>query len=102
MPTCTTASDCEVYAAPPSLCGFAPAIDNWTVTVCANWGDVHDLVPNGTDCPPLDHEACNLGYTGRARVCTERGVCADGCFKESDCGADESCTSPGDEVGDCE
>lgn len=101
MPACTTASDCEVYGAPPSLCGFAPAIDNWSVTVCNNWGDAHHLVPEGTDCPPLDHEACNLGYAGREAVCTEQGVCASGCFKESDCPSDLDCSSPGDTAGEC-
>ena len=101
MPACTTASDCEVYGAPPSLCGFAPAIDNWTVTVCSNWGDLHQLIPEATDCPPLDHEACNLGFAGRERVCSEQGVCETGCFKESDCPADQDCSSPGDTVGEC-
>lgn len=101
MPSCKTASDCEVYGAPPSLCGFSPAIDNWTVTVCANWADGHELLPTGTECPPLDHEACNLGYANREVVCGPEGVCAGGCFKEGDCPDGTSCSSPGDELGEC-
>jgi hypothetical protein len=101
MPVCTTATDCELYGAPPSVCGYSPAIDNWSVTVCANWGGDHDLLPAGTDCPPLDHETCNLGYLGRANVCTPEGVCDEGCFSEGDCGADEDCSSQGDDLGEC-
>jgi hypothetical protein len=101
MPACTTAGDCEIYGAPPSLCGYAPAIDNWSVTVCAAWGGAHELLPEGSDCPPLDHEACNLGYTRREVVCAPEGVCAVGCFKESDCPDGTSCSSTGDELGDC-
>ncbi len=101
MPSCASAGECEVYGAPPSLCGYAPAIDNWSVTVCANWGDGHTLLPEGTDCAPLDHQACNLGYAKRESVCSQEGVCAGGCFKESDCGDDEDCSSTGDELGEC-
>lgn len=101
MPACTTAGDCEIYGAPPSLCGYAPAIDNWSVTVCASWGGGHELLPEGSDCPPLDHEACNLGYARRETVCTPEGVCAGGCFKESDCQDGTSCSSTGTDLGDC-
>jgi len=34
-------------------------------------------------------------------VCSEQGVCETGCFKESDCPADQDCSSPGDTVGEC-
>jgi hypothetical protein len=101
MPVCTSAGECEVYGAPPSLCGYAPAVDNWSVTVCANWGDEHELLPEGTDCAPLDHQTCNLGYAKREVVCSAEGVCAPGCYSESDCSDDRDCSSTGDELGDC-
>ncbi len=101
MPVCASVTDCLVYGAPPSSCGFATAIDNWSVTVCANWGAEQRLPPIGTDCAPFDHAACHLGYAGRARVCSENGVCTAGCFTSSDCPGGGSCSSDGATVGEC-
>ncbi len=100
-PVCESATDCEPFGAPPSLCGFAPAVDNWGVTVCASWGAQHELVPNDSDCAPFEHGDCNLGYAHRAHVCTVEGLCADGCFGSIDCPEEESCSSDGSTLGAC-
>ena len=101
MPTCQSAINCSIYQAPPSMCGYTQAIDNWGVTVCAEWGAVHQLPPLSTDCLPYDHEACNLGYQGTARVCSEQGLCTGGCYTNSDCPAGTSCTGQG-QLGTCQ
>lgn len=101
MPTCQTAINCAPYQAPPSMCGYTQAIDNWGVTVCAEWGAAHQLTPLATDCLPYDHEACNLGYLGTARVCSEQGVCTGGCYTNSDCPMGTSCTGQG-MLGSCQ
>jgi hypothetical protein len=93
MPACASASDCTKYGAPPSLCGYTKAIDDWGVTVCADWGSEHALVPPGSDCAPPEHEDCNLGYPHEEHVCTTQGVCAIGCYASVDCPADKTCTS---------
>jgi hypothetical protein len=100
MATCQTAVDCLPYGAPPSLCGFTKAVDNWDVTVCAGWGDQHLLMPVGTDCVPFDHEACNLGYSNREIVCSQIGLCTQGCFTNDDCSPNISCSSQG-ALGTC-
>jgi hypothetical protein len=101
MPTCTTATDCSSFDAPPSACGYAIAIDNWDVTVCGDWADAHELMPIDTDCLPFDHPACNLGYQGRERVCSELGVCKVGCYTNADCGQSRVCSSQGT-LGSCQ
>jgi hypothetical protein len=101
MPTCQTAVDCVLYEAPPSKCGFTRAVDNWGVTVCANWGDAHQLKPDGTDCLPFDHKACNLGYQQMQSVCTEQGICAVGCYVNNDCPDGQECSSQGT-LGNCQ
>ena len=101
MPSCDTAVDCGRYDAPPSRCGFTRAVDNWGVTVCAEWGEAHALMPDGTDCLPFDHPACNLGYQQRQSVCSEQGVCAVGCFTTSDCPDGQTCNSQGS-LGQCQ
>ncbi|MEM1031234.1 MAG: hypothetical protein AAGN82_12865 [Myxococcota bacterium] len=101
MPTCDQASDCTAYTAPPSRCGFTQAIDNWDVTVCAEWADQHQLKPPGVDCLPFDHTACNLGYLGRETICTEQGVCANGCYTSPDCPSGTSCSAQGT-LGTCQ
>jgi hypothetical protein len=101
IPACATASDCAPFTAPPSLCGYTTAVDNWDVTVCAHWGENHQVTPAGTDCLPFDHAACNLGYPGRAIVCTEQGVCAAGCFTDGDCPSGQTCPDGG-ALGNCQ
>jgi hypothetical protein len=101
MPTCSTAGDCSIYTAPPSKCGYTTAVDNWDVTVCAEWGDAHKLMPVGTDCLPFDHSACNLGYQHMASVCTEQGICAEGCYTPADCPDGMSCSTQG-ALGNCQ
>lgn len=101
MPTCETAVDCVLYDAPPSQCGFARAADNWGVTVCAEWGASHTLKPDGTDCLPFDHPACNLGYQQQQTVCTEQGVCAQGCYVNNDCADGQTCSAQG-ALGNCQ
>jgi hypothetical protein len=101
MPTCTTAVDCSSYDAPPSACGYALAVDNWDVTACSDWADKHELMPIDTDCLPFDHPACNLGYPGRERVCSELGVCKIGCYTNADCGQSRICSSQGT-LGQCQ
>ena len=101
MPTCTTAVDCSPFGAPQSQCGFTQAIDNWDVTVCADWGDAHQLMPVNTDCLPFDHTACNLGYPHSELVCTEQGICANGCYINNDCPSGEAC-SGGSTLGTCQ
>lgn len=101
-PVCESAIDCEPFGAPPSLCGFAPAVDNWGVTVCAGWGSEHELLPNDSDCAPFEHGDCNLGYAHLGHVCTEEGVCADGCFGAIDCPEGQSCSSDGATLGTCD
>ncbi len=100
MPTCQTAVDCASYQAPPSMCGFTKAIDNWDVIVCADWGSAHQLMPIGSDCLPFDHPACNLGYQERELVCSAQGVCAVGCYVNVDCPAGQIC-SGGGSLGTC-
>lgn len=100
MPTCKTAVDCEPFGTPQSKCGYATAVDNWGVTVCAYWGAEHTLVPDDTDCTPFEHEDCNLGYPGREKVCNEQGLCKTGCFTGADC-TSSSCSSDGSKVGSC-
>jgi len=100
MPTCQSATDCTPYNAPPSQCGFASAVDNWNVTVCADWGAAHQLMPPGSDCLPFDHVACNLGYQQLQTVCTEQGVCAQGCYVNADCPTGTSCNG-GAGLGNC-
>jgi hypothetical protein len=90
-----------VFGAPPSACGFANAVDNWGVTVCASWGAEQRLPPIGSDCDPFDHPSCNLGYPGRARVCSERGLCEAGCFAPGDCPGGGACSSDGATMGSC-
>ncbi len=101
MPTCRTAVDCVLFEAPPSRCGFTRAVDNWDVTVCAEWGAAHQLMPPGTDCLPFDHPACNLGYQQMEAVCTEQGVCAKGCYVNADCPAGKTCSAQG-ALGNCQ
>lgn len=101
MPVCSSVLDCEPYGTPPSMCGYAPAIDNWGVTVCANWGSDHTLVPDDTDCTPFEHGDCNLGYAHRKKVCSEEGLCATGCFSALDCPNGETCDSDATTVGAC-
>jgi len=101
MPTCDTAGDCGPYNAPPSMCGYTKAVDNWDVTVCADWGDQHALVPINTDCQPFDHTACNLGYQGKALVCPAQGICIQGCFINADCPQGMTCSAQGS-LGNCQ
>jgi hypothetical protein len=101
MPTCATALDCAPFDAPPSQCGFAQAVDNWDVTVCAEWGGNHQLMPAGTDCLPFDHPACNLGYQQQQAVCTEQGICAQGCYVNNDCPQGTTCNGGGS-LGNCQ
>jgi hypothetical protein len=99
MPACKKAEDCADYGG-SSQCGFASASDNWKVTVCANWGPEHRLMPADTDCTPFDHTACNLGYSGRQAVCSEEGKCTVGCFYNSDCMGGSTCSTQGT-LGTC-
>jgi hypothetical protein len=101
MPTCATAVDCVVYEAPPSQCGYTQAVDNWGVTTCANWEQAHALKPDGTDCLPFDHAACNLGYQQRQSVGTVQGICAFGCYVNADCPDGQACSSQGT-LGNCQ
>ncbi len=100
MPACQTAVDCVLYEAPPSQCGYTQAIDNWDVTVCSNWAETHSLKPDGTDCLPFDHAACNLGYQQKQTVCTEQGICAKGCYVNTDCPDGKTCSTQGT-LGNC-
>jgi hypothetical protein len=102
LAVCETAADCEPYEAPPSMCGFATAVDTWWVTVCANWGGAHQVMPVDTDCAPaFDHEACNLGYPHKEIVCAATGVCTKGCFTNDDCAEGISCSTQG-ALGNCQ
>ncbi len=100
MPSCETAVDCVPFQAPPNRCGYTKAIDNWGVTTCAHWGDKHQLTPQGTDCTPFDHPACNLGYQQMEWVCTAQGICDKGCFTNADCPASTNCSGQGS-LGNC-
>lgn len=101
MPACEAALDCDEFGAPESKCGFAAAVDNWGVTVCATWGPEHQLMPDDSDCSPLDHEDCNLGYPNQEKVCTEQGLCKTGCFSKADCPDGQDCSSGGSDLGEC-
>lgn len=101
MPACQTAVDCQPYDAPPSMCGYTQAVDAWDVTVCANWGSAHKVMPVDTDCVPFDHEACNLGYPNREIVCPQTGVCTKGCFTNDDCPTGKTCSAQGS-LGNCQ
>ncbi|MBW2454646.1 MAG: hypothetical protein JRI68_09050 [Deltaproteobacteria bacterium] len=101
MPSCDTAGDCSAYQAPPSMCGYTTAVDNWDVTVCADWGDSHALMPINTDCQPFDHGACNLGYQHKQLVCPAQGICIQGCFLNSDCPQPTTCSAQGS-LGNCQ
>jgi hypothetical protein len=100
MPTCDTAVDCAPYQAPPSMCGYTKAVDNWGITVCAEWGDQHSLMSLSTDCQPFDHPACNLGYQQKELVCPAQGICTKGCFLNTDCPSGTSCSAQGS-LGNC-
>lgn len=102
MPTCETVGDCAEYNAPPSQCGYTTAVDNWGVTTCAHWGERHRLWPLGTECDPLDHPACHLGYGDRATVCVEQGVCASGCYLQAHCPAGTTCSGQAGSLGNCQ
>jgi hypothetical protein len=101
LAACETAVDCTPYGAPPSMCGFTNAIDTWWVTVCANWGAEHKVMPVDTDCVQFDHEACNLGYPNREIVCPTTGVCSKGCFVNDDCPVGKTCSAQG-AFGQCQ
>ncbi len=101
MPRCETAQSCSPYGTPESRCGFARAVDGWRVSVCASWDGAHQLMPAGQDCVPLSHKSCNLGYAGMGRVCSDQGVCADGCYLDGDCPSGQSCSTQA-ALGQCQ
>jgi hypothetical protein len=97
MPTCKTVDDCKKYLAPPSMCGYTEAFDGVGVRTCADWGSNHKLPPDGSTCSA--HSGCNLGYTGKERVCSAQ-KCVAGCFGKTDCPSGKTCTTNGT-LGSC-
>jgi hypothetical protein len=100
LATCNTAAGCAAFGTPTSKCGYTHSIDNWDVTVCADWGTSQLLMPSGTDCLPYNHDECNLGYSSMQSVCTEAGVCAKGCYLNGDCPNGKTCSGQGS-LGNC-
>jgi len=102
MPSCDTAVGCTAFGGTESQCGYTIAIDNWDVKTCAHWAAKHQLIPNDRDCLPFDHDACNLGYGQRAKVCSAAGKCVTGCFVDKDCPQGKTCSAEGGAQGDCQ
>jgi hypothetical protein len=101
MARCEGASSCSQYG-PTSKCGFAYALDNWRVAVCARWDTAHALPPAGSDCTPLQHRSCNLGYAQTERVCSTGGQCVEGCAAQADCRSGTSCSAASaQQIGTC-
>jgi hypothetical protein len=101
LPACKVQSDCAPYKCSEnacSECGFTHAVDNWPVTVCADWADALELMPDGTECE--ENEDCNLGHLGKEKVCQAFGVCMTGCYEKKDCPANLTCSSQG-AIGSC-
>lgn len=89
-PTCSQQLDCGPYQL-PSECGYTTAIDDFPVTVCADWFNLLQL-------PPIDYTCavdvdCNLGHPGSERVCDANdNTCEVGCHLDVDCPAAETCS----------
>ena len=96
MPTCKTAANCEPVFLAPSLCGYAKAIDDLGVRVCADWGSQHQLMPAGTSCVSPNDSQCNLGYLHKQSVCANNDKCAVGCYDPIDCPNGKMCSLVGD------
>jgi hypothetical protein len=97
-PDCQLTSFCEGKYGVPSACGFAQAVDGFGVTTCADWEDLLQLPPDGSDC--ANDEDCNLGNLGKAWVCSFN-ACTSGCYVAGDCAAPKTCSSSGN-LGKCQ
>ena len=81
--------------------GFALAIDDWGVAICANWEGALAFPPEGYECQ--QDVDCNLGHNGVGRVCGKfTSVCVAGCYSESDCPTAKSCSEKGGLLGTCQ
>lgn len=89
-PICSEQLDCGPYQL-PSECGYTTAVDDFPVTVCADWFNLLQL-------PPIDYSCtsdvdCNLGHLGTERVCDANdNTCEVGCHFNVDCPGTETCT----------
>jgi hypothetical protein len=98
-PKCKNQDDCAQYKT-PSQCGFAPAIDDFGVTVCSDWGNNLAFPYDGWECQ--SDSDCNLGIFGTGRVCGNfANTCVGGCYSKADCPAGKSCSSNGSSLGSC-
>ncbi len=90
LPTCSTTATCDGDFGPPSVCGYAKAVDNTPVTTCADWQDALKLPPDGSNC--MGDPECNLGNPGVEQVCAMQ-ACAKGCHADIDCSPGAMCSS---------
>ena len=100
LPVCKLQTDCDPYMI-PSECGFSKAVDDWPVTVCADWlGDLA-YPPKGTECKV--HEDCNLGHVGVEKVCGKFTlVCIEAaCYSDKDCKSPKKCSQQTGSLGSC-
>lgn len=98
MPVCTSTSDCAAAYAEPSACGYTTAVDGTPVTTCADWLMKLAVPPEGSNC--TDDIACNLGNEGVQAVCSFE-TCTKGCYVQSDCPTNTTCSSNGSTLGSC-
>ncbi len=98
LPVCDVTASCEGWYGAPSTCGYTAAVDGTPVTTCADWKDTLQVPPAGSDC--MDDVACNLGNGGVQAVCAF-GACTKGCYQQSDCPPNTTCSSAGATLGSC-
>lgn len=97
VPYCGTQTDCAPFGM-PSECGWAPTLDGMAFAVCADWGSMVPLPPEGTMC--MNDPTCNLGLTGAERVCAFN-ACTAGCYGPTDCPKGKTCSQSGN-LGTCQ
>ncbi|MFT3766585.1 MAG: hypothetical protein QM820_13890 [Minicystis sp.] len=98
MPVCTLTGDCLDAYGNPSACGYTTAVDGTPVTTCCDWLTQIKVPPEGTNC--ADDISCNLGNEGVQSVCSFE-VCTKGCYMQSDCPVNTTCSSNGLTLGGC-
>lgn len=89
-PLCGQQVDCAPYQL-PSECGYTSAVDQFPVTVCADWFNTLQLPPVDFTCTADTN--CHLGHTNMERVCDANdSTCEIGCHFDSDCPVGETCS----------
>jgi hypothetical protein len=82
------------FGVPPSLCGFAPAVDNWA-SPCARAG-AHSTSSCRTTATALPSSTATATWVCPPRACVHcRGLCATAALAASIAQMRESCSSTG-------